>query len=65
MKFGFRVPSLKKTISAKLSPKRIIKNALHLNMPKGTGIILNPEKTIKNKIYQKTTFDLFSWLRKK
>ncbi len=56
MKFGFRTPSLKKSISARLSPKRAIKNALGLRMPRGTGWITNPKKALYNKVYNKTTF---------
>ena len=35
MKFGFRVPSIKKRISARLSPKRYLRHSLGLKMPKG------------------------------
>ena len=56
MKFGFRVPSLKKRISARLSLKRYIRHNMGLKMPRGTGIISNPKKAIYNKIYRKTTF---------
>ena len=56
MKFGFRVPSLKKRISARLSLKRYIRHNMGLKMPRGTGIISNPKKAIYNKVYRKTTF---------
>lgn len=58
MKFGFRKPSLKKSISAKFSVKRKVKNSLGLRMPRGTGWITNPKKSLYNKIYHKTTFGI-------
>lgn len=62
MKYGFRTPSLKKGMSARLSVKRKVKNSLGLRMPRGTGWITNPKKYMYNKIYHRTTFgieDLF------
>lgn len=55
MKFGIRKPSIKKSISARTSPKRIIKNSLGLNAPKGMGWITNPKKAAYNKVYNKTS----------
>lgn len=56
MKFGFRVPSLKRRIAARTSWKRIVRHSMGLKMPRGTGILTNPKKAIYNKIYNKTTF---------
>jgi len=65
MKFGIRVPSLKKRISARISPKRFIRHSLGLKVPRGMGIITNPKKAIYNKIYNKTTVSVDRLLRKK
>ena len=54
MKFGFRTPSLKKSIAARTSLKRKIMP----RMPKGSGFLRNPEKALYNKIYNKTTVSL-------
>lgn len=58
MKFGLRKPSLKKSLSARFSIKRKIKNSLGLRMPRGTGWITNPKRYVYNKVYNKTTFGL-------
>lgn len=55
MKFGIRKPSIKKSISARTSPKRIIKNSLGLKAPKGMGWITDPKKAAYNKVYNKTS----------
>ncbi len=58
MKFGFRTPSLKKSLSARTTGafKREVKKALIPGYgKKGTGIFKNPKKAIYNKIYRKTT----------
>lgn len=55
MKFGFRIPSLTKRITARTSVKRIIQNELGLKAPRGYGWITNPKKFVYNKVYNKTS----------
>lgn len=55
MKFGFRKPSLKKRISARMSPKRYIRHNLGFKAPRGYGWITNPKKFAYNKVYNKTS----------
>ncbi len=64
MKFGIRMPSLKKRISARTSIKRQIDHRAGLKMPKGYGWVRNPEKYLYNKVYNKTSFDIFKLLKK-
>jgi len=64
MKFGIRIPSLKKRISARTSIKRQIVHRAGLKMPKGYGWVSNPEKYLYNKVYNKTSFDIFKLLKK-
>jgi len=64
MKFGMRIPSLKKRISARTSIKRQIVHRAGLKMPKGYGWVRNPEKYLYNKVYNKTSFDIFKLLKK-
>ena len=64
MKFGFRTPSLKKRISARTSLKRYARHSLKLKAPKGMGVITNPKKTVYNKVYNKTTVDPVSFIKK-
>lgn len=61
MKIGFRKPSLKKSFRARTTGKwkRRAKKAINpLYGKKGMGFIKNPKRSIKNKIYRKTTFGL-------
>ncbi|ETI69749.1 hypothetical protein [Neobacillus vireti] len=64
MKFGMRKPSLKKRISARTSIKRQIVHRAGLKMPRGYGWLRNPKKYAYNKVYNRTTFDIFSLIKK-
>jgi hypothetical protein len=55
MKFGFRIPSLKKRIAARTSVKRIVRHNLGLKAPRGMGWLTNPKKALYNKVYNKTS----------
>lgn len=61
MKFGFRTPSLKRSISARTTgrAKRAIKRAVIPGYGKrGMGLLTNPKKSIYNRVYRRTTFGL-------
>lgn len=64
MKFGFRKPSLKKRISARTSIKRQVIHRAGLKMPRGWGWLRDPKKYAYNKVYNRTTFDIFKVLKK-
>lgn len=55
VRFGFRVPSLRKRISARTSLKRYVRNSLGLKAPRGWGWITNPRKAAYNRVYNRTT----------
>ena len=55
MKFGFRIPSIKKRIAARTSLKRIVKNSLGLKAPRGYGWLTNPKKAAYNRVYNRTS----------
>ena len=58
MKIGIRTPSIKKSISARTTgrAKRSIKRAANpFYGKKGVGLIRDPERAVKNKVYRKTT----------
>ncbi|MFM8705538.1 MAG: hypothetical protein ACKOHG_17075 [Planctomycetia bacterium] len=55
MRFGFRVPSLKKRLSARTSLKRYVRNNLGLKAPRGWGWLTNPRKAAYNRVYNRTT----------
>ena len=61
MKMGMRKPSIKKSVKARTTGKikRKAKKAVNpFYGKKGTGFIKSPKKSVKNKIYKKTTFGL-------
>lgn len=58
MKFGFRKPSIKKMVKAKTTGKikRAAKKAVNpLYGKKGVGAVKDPVRSVKNKVYKKTT----------
>lgn len=55
MKFGFRIPSIKKRIAARTSIKHVIKHNLGFKAPRGLGWITDPQKALYNKVYNKTS----------
>jgi hypothetical protein len=59
MKYGIRRRSIKRSISARLSVTRRIRDALGLRAPKGLGWATNPRRAA----YNRTTFSLRSLLR--
>lgn len=64
MKIGPRIPSLSKRIAARTSWKRVARHSLGLKAPRGMGWFTNPERALKNRIYNRTTFGLgkLGWL---
>lgn len=55
MKIGFRVPSLKKRLSARTSVKRAARHRLGVKAPRGLGVVTNPKKAMYNRLYNRTT----------
>lgn len=55
MRFGFRVPSLKKRLAARTSWKRIVRHSMGFKAPRGMGFITNPKKAFYNAVYNRTT----------
>ncbi|KIQ05177.1 hypothetical protein RU07_02220 [Agrobacterium tumefaciens] len=62
--FKLRKPSIKKSIAARTSGKRIVKNAVGLKAPKGAGWIKNPKKAAYNRAYNRNTVSFWTLLRK-
>lgn len=61
MKIGIRKPSLKKSLKARTTGKlkRKVKKSINpLYGKKGMGA-LHPKRAVKNKVYKKTTVDVF------
>ncbi|WP_058830684.1 hypothetical protein [Paenibacillus polymyxa] len=64
MKYGLRKPSLNKRIAARTSLKRQIVHRAGLKMPRGWGWLRNPRKAAYNKVYNRSTFDIFKAIGK-
>ena len=67
MKIGVRKPSLSKSLKARTTSKlkRQVKRAIIPTYgQKGTGLIKDPKRAIYNKVYNKTTVDAFSSVKK-
>ena len=58
MKFGLRVPSLRKRIAARTSWKRVVRHSLGFKAPRGWGWVTNPRRAAYNRIYNRTTVGL-------
>lgn len=63
MKFGIRKFSINKRIASRFSAKRYIRHSFGFKMPRGWGWINNPKKYFYNKIYNKTTMSLDSFIK--
>jgi hypothetical protein len=55
MKFGLRIPSLRKRIAARTSAKRFVRHSLGLKAPRGWGWLTEPKRALYNRIYKRTT----------
>ncbi len=64
MKIGMRKPSLNKRIAARTSIKRQVVHRAGIKMPRGYGAVRNPKKAVYNKVYNRTTFDIFKVIKK-
>ena len=64
MKAGVRKPSLRKSIAARTSLKRALRQSLGLKAPRGYGWITNPRRAAYNRVYNRTTVSFWSLLRK-
>lgn len=67
MKIGFRTPNIEKSIKARTTGKikRKVKSSVNpLYGKKGVGFAKNPEKSVKNAVYHKTTVGVSDVMKK-
>jgi len=64
MKFGIRTPSLKKSLAARTSLKRVVRHNLGVKAPRGMGWLTNPKKAAYNRVYSRSTVSFWSLLAK-
>lgn len=62
--FGIKKPSLRKSIAARTSVKRVVRHNLGLKAPRGWGWLTNPKRALYNRTYSRTRFSLWSILGK-
>jgi hypothetical protein len=55
VRIGFRIPSLKKRLSARTSLRRAVRQRLGLKAPRGWGWVTNPKRAAYNRVYNRTT----------
>lgn len=63
MKIGFRTPSFNKSLAARTSVPRIIRHRIGLKAPRGFGWLTDPSRALYNRVYDRTSFDIFKLLR--
>ena len=64
MKWGIRPWSVKRSIAARSSWKRILRHKYGMKMKKGGGLLTDPKKATYNKIYNKGSMSIFTFIRK-
>lgn len=63
MKFGIRKPSIRKSIAARTSAKRFVRQNLGMKMPRRWGWLSDPRTAMYNRIYSRTTVSLWKILK--
>lgn len=64
MKIGIRKPSLRKSLAARTSWKRLVRQSLGLRAPRGWGWLTNPRRAAYNRVYNRTTISVWTLLRR-
>lgn len=64
MKFGIRRPSIKRSIAARTSVKRMVKQSLGLKAPRGMGWVTDPKRAAYNRVYDRTAVSFWSLLKR-
>jgi hypothetical protein len=64
MKWGLRTPSISRSFSVQISPKRYVRHSLGLKVPRGAGWFTNPKKAAYNRVYCRTTLSFWTVLKR-
>jgi hypothetical protein len=62
-KFGMRKPSIKKSLAARTSLRRVVRHKIGVKAPRGWGWLTNPKRAVQNSIYSRTTFSFWGLLK--
>ena len=58
MHFGFRAPSLKRSLSMRFSLRSILAHRLGVKMPRGLGGLRDPNRAVYNYVYNRATISV-------
>ncbi len=61
MKFGIRKPSWRKSLAARTSVRRAVRQRLGLKAPRGMGWFTDPRRALYNRVYNRSTRSCFSF----
>ncbi|TIU69479.1 MAG: hypothetical protein E5V66_14090 [Mesorhizobium sp.] len=64
MKFGIRKPSLKRSLAARTSVKRMVRHNLGLKAPRGMGWVTDPKRAAYNRVYDRTSVSFWGMLKR-
>ncbi|RWC25914.1 MAG: hypothetical protein EOS27_27060 [Mesorhizobium sp.] len=64
MKFGIRKPSIKRSLAARTSVKRMVRHNLGVKAPRGMGWIRDPKRAAYNRVYDRTTVSFWNLLKR-
>lgn len=63
MRFGIRKPSLRKSIAARTSIKRMVRSKVRV--PRGYGFLSSPKKALYNRVYKRSSFSIRSLFKRR
>lgn len=64
MKFGIRKPSIKRSLAARTSVKRMAQNKLGMKAPRGLGWVTDPKRAAYNRAYNRTSVSFWGLLKR-
>jgi hypothetical protein len=64
MKWGLRTPSISRSFSARISPKRYVRHNMGLKVPKGGGWFTSPSRAGYNRGYDRSTLSFWTVLKR-
>ncbi|AZO34114.1 MAG: hypothetical protein EOS76_10965 [Mesorhizobium sp.] len=64
MKVGIRRPSIERSLAARTSVKRMVKQSLGMKAPRGLGWVTDPKRAAYNRVYDRTTVSFWSLLKR-
>ncbi|RWO35917.1 MAG: hypothetical protein EOS11_33295 [Mesorhizobium sp.] len=60
----FRKPSIKRSLAARTSVKRMVRHNLGLKAPRGMGWVTDPKRAAYNRVYNRTSVSFWSLIKR-